>query len=192
MVLYFARKNLQPTPEKVRDAMQQKDNIQMTILKAFDEQIKRLELRVKLDISPSTVKKYLTCKKKVAKFLKEVYNKTDVLLSELNGKFILDLDSYLRTIEKLRQNAIAKNMQQLKRVIKISVDNSWLEKDPFPNYACKIIETDRGYLSMAEVNNIHSFILPNKRLEQTRDVFIFCCYTGLAYADLAKLNRFNL
>ncbi|MFY7918741.1 MAG: site-specific integrase, partial [Chryseotalea sp.] len=28
-----------------------------------------------------------------------------------------------------------------------------------------------------------------ERLKQVRDIFIFCCYTGLAYADVQKLSR---
>lgn len=98
----------------------------------------------------------------------------------------------MRTVEKLKNNAVTKNMQQLRHLIRVCLQNEWMEKDPFVNYPLKLNETDRGYLTFAEVTTIQNIALPSKRLEQTRDVFIFCCYTGLAYADVVKLNRLNV
>jgi integrase len=50
-------------------------------------------------------------------------------------------------------------------------------------------EIERPYLTQEELVAISTktFIAP--RINQVRDIFLFSCYTGLAYADVKKLSR---
>ena len=162
-----------------------------TLLDAIDFQIANLIARVGNDVSLNTVKKYKTIKLKVTDFLQSKLRRNDYYLLELSNKFIFDFDTYLRTEGKLSHNAVAKNMQQLKRVIAVAIQNEWLPKDPFPNYRITPKETERGFLSIEEVELIGSAVLVD-RLDRVRDVFLFCCFTGLAYADVSKLNLQHL
>ena len=158
---------------------------------AIDYQITNLTARVGNDVSVNTVKKYKTIKLKVIGYLNSKLKRNDYYLLELSNKFIFDFDTYLRTEGKLSHNAVAKNMQQLRRVITVAIQNEWLPKDPFPNYRITPKETERGFLSIEEVELISSAVLV-ERLDRVRDVFLFCCYTGLAYADVSKLNLQHL
>lgn len=97
----------------------------------------------------------------------------------------------MRKTQNLSNNGVAKNMQQLKRVIKICLENEWLNNNPFLHYSCKLIETHRGYLTALELNILTSYSFSNLKLERVKDLFVFCCYTGLSYADLSKLTRGN-
>lgn len=151
-----------------------------------------LKARVGNDIAPNTVKKYLTCKKKVLEFLKVELKREDIYLNELSGSFIFQLDAYLRAKQGLRHNAVVKNMQQFKRVIKVAVQNEWLDHDPFTGYSTAPKETDRGFLTEEELNILETVPFVGERLQRVRDLFIFCCYTGLAYADVSKLSPFHL
>lgn len=186
------KKNIPVVPEMIKNTITNKSTRTLTLLDAIGFQIRNLNARVGHDISANTVKKYITVEKKIKQFLLTHYKKEDFYLHELNCQFISEFDSFMRINEKLKQNAIIKNMQQLRHVISISIENEWMERNPFTNYSFKMSDTERGYLTANEVTIIESILMPNKRLDQTRDVFIFCCYTGLAYADVAKLNRFNL
>lgn len=56
----------------------------------------------------------------------------------------------------------------------------------------KLEKVDRGYLSEDEVIAIATKEISIKRLDQVRDVFVFACYTGLAYADIATLRADNI
>jgi integrase len=51
-----------------------------------------------------------------------------------------------------------------------------------------LTDTKRVFLTRDELQALEEINLPIKRLEQVRDVFIFCCYTGLSYVDVEKLT----
>ncbi|NBT08791.1 MAG: site-specific integrase [Chitinophagia bacterium] len=185
-------RNKQPvTVELIKAEILGRDKPNYTILEAIDFQVANLTARVGNDVSINTVKKYKTIKLKVTDFLQSKLRRNDYYLLELSNKFIFDFDSYLRTDGKLSHNAVAKNMQQLKRVITVSIQNEWLPKDPFPNYRITPKETERGFLSLEEVELISKVVLI-ERLDKVRDVFLFCCFTGLSYADVSKLNPYHL
>jgi site-specific recombinase XerD len=86
-------------------------------------------------------------------------------------------------------NAVIKNMQNLRSVVRICMKHGWLEKDPFVHYKFTLDDTERGYLSLVELKVMEEVSLFSERLDHVRDVFIFCCYTGLAYADVSKLSK---
>jgi len=69
-----------------------------------------------------------------------------------------------------------------------------LTNNPFINYKIKIKEVERQVLTEEELEILLLKRYSNTRLETTRDIFIFCCYTGLAYMLMgdAQLNDFIL
>src|SRR6516225_3784694 len=79
----------------------------------------------------------------------------DVFMTELNYKFITDLYFYLKTNDKLKQNAAVKHLQQLKRIIKVSLLHGWLQSTPVVNYSCKLKEVSRGYLTSIEAAKLY-------------------------------------
>jgi site-specific recombinase XerD len=185
-------RNKQPiTLEIIKAEILGRDKPNYTLLDAIDFQIANLTARVGNDVSLNTVKKYKTIKLKMTDFLQKKLRRNDCYLLELSNKFIFDFDSFLRTEGKLSHNAVAKNMQQLRRVITVAIQNEWLSKDPFTNYKITPKETERGFLTLEEVEAISKVSLSD-RLDRVRDVFLFCCLTGLAYADVSKLSSQHL
>jgi len=176
----------------IRDLMIRSEKASYSLLELFTYHISNLKSRTGFDISINTVKKFQTVENKIGKYLKSKMNRTDIRLDELNHKFIVNFDLYMKIDEKLKHNAVIKNMQQLKRVMRVAIQNDWLEKDPFNNYKMKLVDTERGYLTAKELSILEEINLPGERLEHVRDIFIFCCYTGLAYADVSKLNKNHL
>lgn len=182
-------KNL--SPEGVRDLMLNKNKPSYSLMEVFRTHIQNLEKRVGFDISVNTIKKYRTVENKLKLFLRKEMNRSDVSLIDVTGKFITELDSYMKLHDGLKRNAIVKNMQQLRGVIKNCLQNGWIEKDPFMRYSFKMDDTERGYLTLQELKVIEEVKLLNVRLDNVRDVFVFCCYTGLAYADVSKLSKIH-
>jgi site-specific recombinase XerD len=159
----------------------------------MDYQITNLKARVHLDIAPATVKNYEAMKRKVQLFLQDERKTGDTLLSHLSLQFVNELDTYLRRKMKLHNNGVVKCMQQLKRVIRVAIQNEWLDKDPFGNYHCKIVEPKRVYLTKQELlQRLENLAPASERLNRVRDVFVFSCYTGLAYADVKKLSEIHI
>lgn len=83
-------------------------------------------------------------------------------------------------------------MQFFKRIILIARNNGILIGDPFASYKIRLEKVDRGYLSEDEIKIILKKKMVSERLEQVRDVFIFSCFSGLAYTDVANLKQDNI
>ena len=83
-------------------------------------------------------------------------------------------------------------MQFFKRIILIARNNGILTGDPFANYKIRLEKVDRGYLTEDEIKIILKKKMVSERLEQVRDVFIFSCFSGLAYVDVANLKEDNI
>ncbi len=82
-----------------------------------------------------------------------------------------------------------KYIKNLKKIVRIALANDWIDFDPFLNYKIHLKEVEREFLSKDEVQKMLNKEMHIPRLEQVRDIFIFCCYTGLAYADVQKLSK---
>ncbi|MFW5726733.1 MAG: site-specific integrase, partial [bacterium] len=72
--------------------------------------------------------------------------------------------------------------------VNLAVKEEWLNKDPFIKFKLKFEKKDRGFLTQDELLRIQEKNLPIERLDQTRDIFIFSCYTGLSYAEVYDLT----
>jgi len=83
-------------------------------------------------------------------------------------------------------------MQTFRMIIIMAKNNGWIFADPFINYKIRLKRVDRGYLTESEIKTIIKKQFACKRLEQVRDIFIFACYTGLAYIDVRNLTRDNI
>jgi hypothetical protein len=80
-------------------------------------------------------------------------------------------------------------MQFFKHIIIVALKNEWIYKNPFSEYPITIDPVDRGYLAQEEIEILMKQIFKTKRLERLRDVFVFCCFTGLSYIDVKNLTE---
>lgn len=161
----------------------------MPIYAEFLEETKKM---VGINRSDKTYQKYERCHRRVVEFMKKKYNRTDIPLKELRPKFLSDFAVFLATEYKCKQNTIYKFLQLLRMVLLKAQRQGISFPDPYLNYKMEHEKVDRGYLSEDEVIAIATKELTIKRLDQVRDVFIFACYTGLAYADIAQLKADNI
>lgn len=85
-----------------------------------------------------------------------------------------------------------KYLANLKKIVLICVKNDHIPRDPFFAFKMAKHEVDRTALTEQELKAVESKVFDIPQLEQVRDIFLFCCYTGLAYADVAKLKESDL
>lgn len=141
-----------------------------------------------------TMKNYQTTQKYVILFLKEKLKTTDKFLSELNYKFIIDFETYLRKVEDkngapaMANNGVMKHLERFFKMINLAVKLEWLAKNPFHAYQLKFEKVEREYLTTWELANLEAKTTPIVRLQTIKDLFIFSCYTGLAYIDVFNLK----
>ncbi|MDR2058394.1 MAG: hypothetical protein LBP83_08985 [Dysgonamonadaceae bacterium] len=70
------------------------------------------------------------------------------------------------------------------------MDDELISKNPFSKRSVQYQNTGREFLTQDEINKLIGFRFDQKELEQARDIlFIFCCFTGLSYSDMANLKR---
>jgi len=158
----------------------------------FEEHNTKVKSLINSDFAIGTYERYQTCLKHLKEFVKLKYNKNEFLLTDVNHEFITELDYFLRSHRKCANNTTVKYMKNFKKIIKIALANSWITTDPFLNYKMKLKKVDRGYLTQPELDLLMQKNFSIKRIDQVRDVFIFQCYTGLAYCDTKKLTKKNL
>lgn len=110
-------------------------------------------------------------------------------MEKIDHKFISGFEFYLKSVRKCSHNSALKYITNFKKIIRIAFANDWIMKDPFLNWKSRLKIEDREFLSEVELQKMSEKIFPVERLEQVRDIFLFCCLTGLAYADVKKLTQ---
>ena len=180
------------TAEKVRNAFMGHTQSCATILGIFDRHNEDVKSLVGIAKSAATLQKYGVTRRHLSEFIRHKYNVSDMYVNEINAMFVSDFDVYLRTMACCGANTTAKFLQFFKRIVIIARDNGLMKADPFANYKIRIAKVDRGYLSQEEVDKIAKKKLCSDRLEQVRDIFIFACFSGLAYIDVKNLSESNI
>jgi hypothetical protein len=67
------------------------------------------------------------------------------------------------------------------------IAKKWIERSPFVGFKMSVNETHKTFLNEEELLRIAEQKFTAKRLKQMRDIFLFSCYIGLSYCDVAKL-----
>lgn len=163
-----------------------------TLINIFETHTNEIKAKIDIDFAEATYKKYKTTLKHLRNFVKAYFYVEDLFLSELNHKFITDFELYLKTQCDCHQNGVLKHMQRLRKVIYIALKNDWLEKDPFIRYSIKKAPSNREYLTAEELKAIEDKEFKIERLQIVKDLFLFTCYTGLAFSDMESLTEKNI
>lgn len=159
------------------------------ILDVFRHNNEKQEKLVGKDFAQGTLGIFKTTYDHTRKFIEWKYNTDDLEITKLDYEFISEYEFWLKTMRNCAQNTTMKYLANFKKIVLICVKNGWLQKDPFFNYKFKRVEVVREYLTDFELKSMQEKQFPTERLERVRDIFLFCCYTGLAYADVKKLKR---
>ncbi|MFC2080882.1 site-specific integrase [Bacteroidota bacterium] len=176
----------------LRNRVQGKTEDQKTLIEVFDYHNKLMEEKVPSEFSPATLARYVTTLKHVKDYLKYKYKTDDLLLNQLDHRFISEFDHYFRTVRKSSHNSSTKYLKNLKKIILLAIKNDWLDKDPFKKFSLKMKPVIRDSLTEEELKRIENLDFKIPRLDLVRDIFVFSCYTGYAYSDVAKLSRENI
>lgn len=136
----------------------------------------------------------MTTQKYVKQFLKEKMKTSDLFLSQLNYKFLTDFEYFLLKHQPkdhhkpCGNNTVMKHIERLRKMVNIALKNEWLEKDPFAKFKKTFTKTNRECLTELELKTIEAKEFKIERLRFVKDLFVFSCYTGLAYIDVMQLT----
>ncbi|MDT0688324.1 site-specific integrase [Salegentibacter sp. F188] len=139
-----------------------------------------------------TMKNYNTTETYLKEYLKKRLKVPDIYLKQINYQFTLGFENFLRALPKLHNNGVMKHMERFKKLMRLAEDLDWIEKNPTKRFKLHFDQVDMVYLSKPELDKIKNEIFENAVLSINRDIFVFACYTGLAYADVKALNKRHL
>lgn len=177
------------TAEKLKNLFFGQDDSQETLLEAFTRNNESMYKLVGHDVTMSTYRKYELAKRRVTEFLRHRYNVSDMSMQDLTLDFVKEYEVFLKSNCELSHNVAAKMILFLKRIVNHAFNNGVIATNPFASYQIRLIKVDRGYLTKEELKTMMNKKLNIKRLEYIRDIFIFCCFTGLSYIDVKQLTH---
>ena len=180
------------TATAIRDVYLGKGSDDKMLVQIFQEHNDKVEKLVGKDFAAGTLERYRTAKKHIENYILQEYKVKDISVKEVDHKFITGFEYYLKTTRNCAHNSAIKYITNFKKIIRIAYANDWINKDPFVHWRAKLKIVDREFLTEKELQTLveKEFSIP--RLEQVKDIFVFCCFTGLAYADVKKLSKDHL
>ena len=164
-----------------------KDEID-TLMQLFEKYNTDISKQVGISVSKATLQKYNVCKRHFSDFLDKQYKRNDLKLTELTYLVIREFDLYLRTVVGQNSNTATKTMKTFKTITLLGQKMGVLLHDPFMNHRFHLEPVNRGFLTDEEILLIANKEIGIPRLELVRDIFIFSCFTGLAYIDVSNLT----
>ena len=188
---HLIEKKLPLTAVNLKNVLLKKDDIATCkmLIPIFKEHNRQVAALIGTEYAQGTADRYETSLKHTQAFLKWKYKVDDINIEGINHEFIMSYDFYLRSERKCANNSTVKYMKNFKKIVLMCIDNGWLDKDPFIKYKPKVKIIARDYLTKEELETMALKTYSSLRIEQVKDIFIFCCYTGLAYIDVKQLKR---
>lgn len=176
------------TVHDVKDKFLGNDKRVKMLLELFDEHNQQMKKLIDIEFALGTYKRYHTTRNHVAEFIKTEFRKSDIPIRDVDLKFIKRFEFFLKTDKKCNHNSALKYINNFKKIIRMAVAHEWISKDPFYNYKVQFKTVEREFLSKEELQALVDKEITGERLNVVRDMFVFCCYTGLSYVDVQKLH----
>ncbi|TFF33487.1 site-specific integrase [Mucilaginibacter psychrotolerans] len=180
------------TAETIKNRFVGKAEKARTLVAIFEDHNTKMKSLVGQEFEKSTLQRYETCLMHCKEFMQWQYNISDIPVTKINFAFLTDFEYYLRSVRKCGNNSAIKYIKNLGKIVRICLGNGWLTVDPYLNYKPKQKAVHREVLTKEELDRLSKKKFGVERLSTVRDMFVFCCYTGLAYVDVHKLKRSEL
>lgn len=177
----------------VRDIYNQYAGVKLdkdrTILEVFEFHIQKQKKLVGIETTESSIAKFHQTQKHLKTFLWFAYKRKDMGLKELKYAFIEEFEFYLKTEKKFSPHTVYKTIQRFKQMVRVGISLGYLDKNPFMMHVNHKPKKEVVYLTVEELEKLENHNFKIKRIEQIRDLFVFCCYTGLAFTEMKNLEK---
>ena len=160
----------------------------ITLLQLFKKHNEQFEKKIKSGvITDTTLYKYTVTMRYLSDYLKTL-KKQDIMVKDITPMFIEDFFVFLRATQS--NNTAIQKMKQLKKICRIAVEEGYIKASPFKTILKKE-QKEVNPLTLEELRTIRNKQIKIERLARVRDLFVFECYTGLAFTDLDNLTKDN-
>ena len=178
--------------ENIRNKLLGLETRKRMLVPIFEDHNKKVEALLNDEFAPGTLERYKTSLKHTVDFLQWKYKISDIDITKIDHSFVTEYEFYLRSEKKCANNTAVKYIKNFGKIIRICIANGWIDKNPFVNYKSKVKEVERVFLVEEELQTMADKEFQIERLNQVKDIFLFSCFTGLAYIDVKKLTKNNI
>lgn len=162
------------------------------IVEYFEDYLVKIKCLVGKDMEHSTWKKFENALMHLKAFIRWKYNQPDLLLREINLFFIQEYEFYLKAVKGLANPTIYKIVQRFKKVMMHAENEGMISKTPFALHKPVTVKKEVIYLTYEELQDLETYNITQPRLNLVRNLFVFCCYTGLPYYEMSTLSAKNI
>lgn len=166
-----------------------KDVIRRFLMEVFQEHNLKMEALLGKGFQPNTLKGYKTSVSHLTEYLQKDYRTKDIDIRNIDHAFITGYEFFLRSANECSDVSAAKYMKHFRKIINQCLAHRWITENPFVFYKNTAKPKEKEFLTQDELDRIAGKPFDIPRLEHVRDIFVFCCYTGLSYADVKKLRK---
>lgn len=188
----LVHKNVPVTAESLKLKLTGSAERPRMLVPIFQDHNSKIKELIGKEYAAGTLESYTTSLKHTIEFLEWKFKISDIDIKQIDHAFITDYEFYLRSVRNCSNNTAVKYIKNFNKIIKICLANDWLDKNPFSNYKSKIKEVERGFLSEEELQSVLDKEFKTDRLALVRDIFLFSCFTGLAYIDVKNLTKSHI
>ena len=189
---WFEQYNLLPSPEEVKERFHHLPSAALTgnhnFFLCFDAFTR--ECGAKNAWTPATYNKFSVLRHDL-----EAFN-PNLLFEDLNEDGLISLICFWRDGRRLRNSTIDKKLSFLRWFLNWATERGFNENRAFKTFRATLKRTQKKviFLTREELAQLSTFSLPHhyRYLEKVRDVFLFCCFTGLRHSDAVNLRRSDI
>jgi len=160
----------------------------ITLIGLYNEHNDKMKALIDKTYSFSTLQKHYSTIGHLKSFMELKLGVEDINIEQVNHQFLTEFEFYLKSEKNISNNTTIKYMRNLGKVVRNAMSLGYLKNNPFSTIRYSFDEVDRNFLDENELRTLIEKQLDNKRLDQIKDVFLFCCFTGLAFADVKSLT----
>lgn len=186
------KKDISLTSENLKNELFGKSETKRMLIPIFEDHNKKIKELIGKEYAPGTLERYTTSLKHTIEFMQWKYNISDIDITKIDHAFITDYEFWLRSVRNCANNTAVKYIKNFNKIIKICLANDWLDRNPFANYKSKVKEVERVFLTEDEIQALMNKEFKTERLALVRDIFLFSCFTGLAYIDVKNLTKSHI
>lgn len=194
----FEVQNILPSTQQIKDCFNERmkssstdvreDTPSHTFWQAFDEFLREGDSQS--NWTKSTCQKFYTLRNNLKAF------KEELSFDTFTEQGLTDYMEFLLLGKDMRNSTIAKQISLIKWFLRWSVEKGYTQNMAFNSFKPKLKSTSKKviFLTWEELNRLKDMPIPmsKQHLERVRDVFLFCCFSGLRYSDVCNLKRSDI
>lgn len=184
--------NKEVTASNLKAKLLGQDTEKHWIIDEFKDHNRKMEALIGKQYARGTWQRFETTLKHTQEFIQWKFKSPDMEVSRLNHEFLENFEFYLKSVRNCDHNATMKYLSNFKKVVLRCIKNGWLPRDPFFGFKLSLHEVKINVLTDHELDLIAKKKFAVERIGRVRDIFLFSCFTGLAYADVKKLKRSDI